>query len=163
MKRALALALAIAAAFTLSAGAETADELLIQQIDALLTLSREELIEKLGPGYEEVAAGPEGAMDGYYYADLGMAFAFYPDSEVVELIECYPDFRIHGVGIGSHFSEIMEALGDAEIVETWLELPIYTAYCVEYCLGKTDYLFVALFEKDAPVQILRLSQSLGLT
>ena len=30
-------------------------------------MSREEIIKKLGPNYEIVSAGPEGAMDGYFY------------------------------------------------------------------------------------------------
>lgn len=137
--------------------AGAADALLIGQIDALLSMSRDEIIEKLGPDYEEVYAGPEGAMDGYYYEDVGMAFAFYPDSATPEIINCYPDFKINGVGPGSLFSEIMEALGDAEIIETWLELPIYTVYMIEYRLGNSNYCFIAL-EEDGPADILWISQ-----
>jgi hypothetical protein len=130
--------------------AKTADELLIKQIDEYFTMTKEEIIGKLGQDFSVVAAGPEGICDGYFYEDLGMAFAFYPDEEILDSIDCYPNFKIHGVGIGNDFSEIMEALGDTEIVETWLELPIYTVYMVRYRLGNSDFSFIA-FEEDAPV------------
>jgi len=105
-----------------------------------------------------VAAGPEGVCDGYLYEELGMAFAFYPDDEILDSIDCYPNFKIHGVGIGNDFSEIMEALGDTEIVETWLELPIYTVYMVRYRLGDSDFSFIA-FEEDAPAHSLWIHQA----
>lgn len=141
----------------LKATADVADESLVKQIDVFFTRSKAEIIEKLGSDYTVLPAGPEGVCDGYYYEDLGMSFAFYPDSDTLELIDCYPNFKIHGVGTGSLFSEILEALGDAEIVETWLELPIYTAFMVQYHLGNAEYSFIA-FEKDAPVHILWISQ-----
>ncbi|MCL1854709.1 MAG: leucine-rich repeat domain-containing protein [Clostridia bacterium] len=137
--------------------ASAADVLQIRKINAFLSMSRDEIIEKLGPDFTEAPAGPEGAMDGYYYEDLGMAFAFYPDSDTPELIDCYPGFKINGVGPGSLFSEVMEALGRAEIIETWLELPIYTVYMIEYRLGNSDYCFIALAE-DEPADILWISQ-----
>ena len=133
-----------------------ADALRIGQIDEFLSLSGEEIIAKLGPGFEAVAAGPEGAMDGYCYEALGMTFAFYPDSVMPDLIECGPGFRISGVGVGSLFSEILEALGDAEITETWLELPDYTVYLIDYQLGNGIYSFIA-FEKDGPADMLWIS------
>ena len=136
----------------------TADALQIKQIDAFLSMSRDEIIEKCGPDYEEVGTGPEGAMDGYYYEDLGMVFAFYPDSDTPELIHCYPSFQIGGVGLGSLFTEVTEALGRAEIEKTWLELPIYTVYKIEYKLGNSNYCFIAL-EEDGPVDILWISQN----
>jgi hypothetical protein len=140
-----------------AAGAKTTDEPLIRQIDEFLTMSREEIIEKLGPDYSVEPAGPEGAMDGYYYKNSGMTFAFYPDSDVVELIDCDPNFKIHGVGPGSLFSEILEALGETEIVETWIELPVYTAYIARYKFGNSAYCFTA-FEKDGPAHLLRIYQ-----
>jgi len=135
---------------------ETAAEPLIEQIDELLTMSREEIIKKLGPDYSVEPVGPEGALDGYYYENLGMAFAFYADSDIPDFIECYPNFKIHGVGIGSLFSEIMEALGDTEIFETWLAHPDDKAFIVYYQLGDAMYSFVA-FEEDGCVYILRIS------
>lgn len=150
--------LVLAICMSLCACAETYtldDELLIKQIDAYFTMSKEEIIETLGPDFLVVPAGPEGAMDGYFYEDIGMAFAFYSDSKVPELIDCYPNFRIHGVGEGSLFSEIFEALGDTEIIETWMELPIYTVYMVQYQLGDALYSFFA-FEEGAPVHLLRI-------
>jgi hypothetical protein len=137
-----------------------ADEPLIRQIDEFLTMSREEIIEKLGPDYSVEPAGPEGAMDGYCYENLGMTFAFDPDSDVVELIDCDSNFKIHGVGPGSLFSEILEALGETEIVETWIELPVYTAYIARYKFGNSAYCFTA-FEKDEPVHLLRSDQVIG--
>jgi len=135
---------------------ETTDELLIEQIDEFLAMSREEIIKKLGPDYSVEPVGPEGALDGYYYEDLGMAFAFYADSDMPDFIECYPNFRIRGVGIGSLFSEIMEALGNTEIFETWLAHPDDKGFIVYYLLGGATYSFVA-FEIDGPVYILRIS------
>lgn len=38
-------------------------------------MPREEIIQKLGPDYAVEPAGPEGALDGYFYEDLGMSFA----------------------------------------------------------------------------------------
>jgi hypothetical protein len=158
MKRVAALALIMLIALALAASAETDDELLIQQIDDYFTMTRNEIIEQLGPGYEEVAAGPEGVCDGYYYEELGMVFAFYPDSDSLEMIDCYPEFKIRGVGVGSQFTEIMAALGETEIVETWLELPIYTAYMVRYRFGNSDFSFIS-FEKDEPVHMLFINET----
>ena len=135
-----------------------ADEPLITQIDEYFNMTREEIIGALGSNFSVVPAGPEGVCDGYLYEDLGMAFAFYPDSEILDSIDCYPNFKIHGVGIGNRFSEIMEALGDTEIVETWLELPIYTVYMVRYRLGNSEFSFIA-FEEDAPVDSLWIHQT----
>ena len=137
------------------ARSETADDLLIEQIDAYLAMSREEIVEKLGPDYTVEPIGPEGALDGYCYEDLGMAFAFYFDSDTPDFIDCYPNFRIRGVGIGSLFSEVFEALGEAEIIETWLADPDDKAFMVQYELGNAVYDFVA-FEADGPVYILRI-------
>ena len=52
----------------------------------------------------------------------------------------------------------MAALGRAEIEKTWLELPIYTVYKIEYRLGNSNYCFIA-FEEDGPVDILWISPS----
>ena len=136
-------------------GDSTADELLMEQIDGFLTMSREEIIKKLGPDYSVEFVGPEGALDGYYYEDLGMAFAFYADSDIPDFIECYPNFKIYGVGIGSLFPEIVEALGDTEVFETWLAHPDDKAFIAYYQLGDAMYSFVA-FEEDGPVYILRI-------
>lgn len=80
---------------------------LTEQIDELLTMPGEEIIQKPGPDYAVEPAGPEGALDGYSYEDLGMPFAFYPGSDTPDLVDCYPNFKICGMGIGSRFSEIM--------------------------------------------------------
>lgn len=135
-----------------------ADKNLITQIDEYFTMPKEKIIEQLGPDYEVVDAGPEGVCEGYFYEELGMTFAFYPDSDTLDSIDCDPNFKIHGVGIGSLFSEILEALGDAEIVETWIELPINKAFMLRYSLGNCEYSFIA-FEKDAPADILWIHQT----
>ena len=118
-------------------------------------MSREEIIEKLGPLYTVEPVGPEGGLDGYFYEDLGMAFAFYEDSETPDFIECYPRFKIRGVGIGSLFSEIMEALGNTEIIETWLENPDDKAFKIYYQLDEAIFIFVG-FEEDGPVYSLHI-------
>ena len=152
MKRVIALALVILMAFALAARAESYDDQLIRQIDYYFTMTRDELIETLGPDYEDVAAGPEGVCDGYYYEELGLIFAFYPDDDILEMIDCAPEFKIYGVGAGSLLSEVAEALGETEIIETWVETPDHPAYMVRYILGDSDYRFIS-FEKDGPVDI----------
>lgn len=131
---------------------------LITQIDEYFTMPKEKIIDTLGPNYEVVYAGPEGVCEGYFYEELGMTFAFYPDSDTLDSIDCDPNFKIQGVGIGSLFSEILEALGDAEIVETWIELPSNEAFMLRYSLGNCEYSFIA-FEKDAPVDMLWIHQT----
>jgi len=131
-------------------------EQLIAQIDELLTLSKEEIIDKLGPDYVVEPEGPEGALDGYYYKDLGMSFAFYPDSTMPDLIECYEGFHLYGVGIGNRLSEVTEALGDSGVYETWLIDPEDKAYMLSYQFGNALYSFIA-FEEDGPVYILRIN------
>ena len=131
-------------------------EQLVAQIDELLTLSKEEIIDKLGPDYVVEPVGPEGALDGYYYKDLGMAFAFYPDSTVPDIIECYEGFHLYGIGIGNRLSEVTEALGDSGVNETWLMGPEDKAYMLSYQFGNAMYSFIA-FEEDGPVYILRIN------
>jgi len=170
MKKVLASALAIVLVFALTvcaaqAGTETVsgatpqvpDEALLQQIDAFFSMTRDEIIAMLGPDYEVVPAGPEGVCDGYFYADLGLTFAFYPDEDMLELIAGEAPFTIGGAGVGSLFSEVMAALGDTEIIETWIELPEYTAFMVAYQWGDTVYHFVS-FEENGPVDFLWIWQ-----
>jgi len=174
MKKALAFTLAILLAvlltLVLSVGAAQAgadavsgatpqvpDDALIQQIDAFFAMTRDEIIAMLGPDFEVEPAGPEGVCDGYFYEDLGLTFAFYPDEDALELIVGDANFRIGGVGVGSLFSEIMEALGDTEIIETWMELPIYTVFVLEYHWGDSTYSFIS-FDVDEPVHLLWIFQ-----
>lgn len=167
MKKALGSTLAIVMVFALAACAAQGtvseeapkgpDEALIQQIDAYFTMTKDEILEQHGPDYEVLSAGPEGVCDGYCYEELGMTFAFYPDEDALEMIECDENFKICGVGVGSLFSEIIETLGENEIKETWIELPIYTAFVVEYRWGATDYNFVS-FDQDGPVDSLWIFQ-----
>jgi len=161
MKRIFALALVMLMAFALAARTEMDDEQLIQQIDSYFTMTRDELIETLGPDFEEVAAGPEGVCDGYYYEELGLIFAYYPDDDTLEMIDCDEAFRINGVGAGSLLSEVVEALGESEIIETWVETPDHPAYMVRYILGNSDYRFLS-FEKDGPVDIFYIISAIGM-
>ena len=161
MKRVIALALIMLMAFALTARAEEDNEQLIRQIDSYFAMTRDELIETLGPDYEEVAAGPEGVCDGYYYEELGLIFAYYPDDDTLEMIDCDAEFRINGVGAGSLLSEVVEALGETEIVETWVETPDYPAYMVRYLLGDSDYRFIS-FEKDGAVDIFYIISAVGM-
>jgi len=161
MKRVITLALVMLMAFALTARAEEVDEQLISQIDSYFAMTRYELIETLGPDYEEVAAGPEGVCDGYYYEELGLIFAYYRDDDFLEMIDCDEAFRINGVGAGSLLSEVVEALGETEIIETWVEIPDYPAYMVRYLLGDSDYRFIA-FEKDEPVDFIYIISAIGM-
>jgi len=156
-KRAIVSALAVLTVFALAVCAAQAapsspvpDETLIQQMDAYFAMTKDEILAMLGADYQVVPAGPEGVCDGYFYEELGLTFAFYPDEDALELIDCDEPFRFNGVGTGSLFSEITAALGDGEINETWMELPEYTVFTLAYHWGDTVYCFIA-FEADEPV------------
>ena len=153
MKRTIVAILATCMAFTLTvctAQVETPDNALIQQIGAYFAMPKDQLIATLGPGYEVAPAGPEGVCDGYFYEELGLTFAFYPDEDELEMIDCDEPFKLNGVGAGNLFAEITAALGDNEIQETWIELPEYTAFMLEYQWGEIVYVFIA-FDADRPV------------
>jgi len=157
MKRMLALLLTLLIAATPAAQAENTDELLIQVIEACFSMTREEIIEAFGPNFEEVAAGPEGVCDGYYYEEVGITFAFYPDTDELDSISCDESFRIYGVGVGSYLTEIIETLDDVEIIETWVETPYNKAFMVPFSYGNIHFNFIA-FDKDTPVDLLWIYQ-----
>jgi len=164
--RAIVLALAVLTACTLTARAAQAapqvpDETPLRQMDAYFAMTKGEILAMHGPGYQVVPAGPEGVCDGYFYEDLGLTFAFYPDEDALELIDCDESFKLNGVGAGNLFSEITEALGDTEIIETWMELPEYTVFMLAYHWGDTVYCFLA-FEADEPVVTFWIYQILDL-
>jgi len=165
MKKALTFALAIVLVFALTACAaqatavdlEEEGEGLLRQILTYLAMTKDELIVTLGQDYTIEPAGPEGVCDGYFYEDLGMTFAFYPDEDTLELIACDSNFRMDGVGVGSLFSEIMDVFGDTEIIESWMELPEYTIYLLEYQWGEAVFSFIS-FDVDEPVHLLWIYQ-----
>ncbi|MCL2811340.1 MAG: hypothetical protein FWD25_05550 [Clostridia bacterium] len=170
MKKAFASALAIVLVFALTVFAAQAemetvsgatpqvpDEALIQQIDSYFTMTKNEILAKHGPGYVVEPTGPEGICDGYFYEDLGMAFAFYPDEDTLELIACDENFTIRGVGVGSLFWEIMESLGHTEIIETWMEHPDFVVYLMEYHWGDSVYSFIS-FDLNEPVHLFWIYQ-----
>jgi len=158
MKKAIASLVALLMAFALTVcAAQGPDDALAQQIDAYFAMTKDEIIAMLGPDYVVEPAGPEGVCDGYFYEDLGMSFAFYPDEDTLELIACDDNFMIGGVGVGNLFAEIMDALGDTEIIESWMELPEFTVFLLEYQWSDAVYSFIS-FDVDEPVHLLWIYQ-----
>lgn len=96
--------------------------------DMFLTL-QDDLLAKLGDGYEIVPSGSEGAYEGYYYKDLGLTFIF---NHKLLWIDCDNNVDIHGARPGMTFEEIMKVLGDTEIEDTFIEIPENKAYEISY-------------------------------
>jgi len=152
MKRILAFAMALLLASAPAALAEAEGEPTLKAIEACFLMTRDQLAEALGPDFELVQAGPEGVCDGYYYKNLGLVFAFYPDEDELDSISCETGFQIRGVGAGSLFSEVIEALGDAQVMETWIETPYNKAFMVQYRWGDIHYSFIS-FDEGGPVDL----------
>lgn len=101
----------------------------------LIKLTKKEVEEILGTGFEEVATGPEGTMMGYNYEDIGINLAFYSfgdGEERVEFIYLFGDANVNGAKSGMNFSEIKSKLGDTSVKNTFVEIPENKAYELEY-------------------------------
>lgn len=166
------------------------------EIDKLLDMTKREVLSYLGTEYEIVRAGAEGAFDGYYFAERGLTFIFFPGGFTLEMLLGYDDimveaigpnhvevtledgssFRaywpsedtvwsisvsdnveIQGVRQGMNFEQIQEYFGAAEIIETWIEYVIHTAYMIEYQIGSGWYRFYS-FESDGTDSFLDISR-----
>jgi len=110
-------------------------------------MSRDEIIAALGADYEWAPTGAEGWLEGMEYKELGLTFGYFEDEGLL-FIDCSPDFEIFGVQASTmSFAQIMEILGEAEIMDTWIETPDHPAYTLEYEIGGSIYQFIS-FEPD---------------
>ena len=100
-------------------------------MERYFSMKKSEIIKELGNDYELVGAGAEASEEGYSYEKTGLVFVFgYED--VVDLIECE---EIEGAKAGMNFTQIQEKLGTAKIEDTFVELPEYKAYELNYKLS----------------------------
>lgn len=101
----------------------------------LIKLTKKEVEEILGTGFEEVATGPEGSMMGYNYEDIGINLAFYNFGDGVERVEfiyLFGDANVNGAKSGMNFSEIKSKMGDTPVKNAFVETPENKAYKLEY-------------------------------
>ncbi len=101
------------------------------EIKEMFLALQDELLAKLGDGYEIVPSGSEGTYEGYYYKELGLTFIF---NHKLLWIDCDDNIDIRGARPGMTFEEIMKVLGDAEIEDTFIEIPENKAYEIRYDL-----------------------------
>ena len=122
----------------------------LKSITDLMSLNKEEVIDRLGKDYIMVKAGAEHADDGYNYEKYGMILIFdYKPSGFIQLIICNEIVDINGAKLGMTFSEIEKILGKGtyrKLVQIEPEQPLFALYY------KYDNLMVwfGAAEKDGP-------------
>ena len=62
-------------------------------------------------------------------------------------VQVLGDYRINGAGEGMTFSQVMDCLGEAEIIKDWWDVPQHVTYSIEYFIRKCKYEFMS-FELD---------------
>jgi hypothetical protein len=117
-------------------------------------MTKDDILKKLGSGYEIVATGAEGAFEGYDYADKGLTFIFEDDG-ALSFISCGENFTIEGVKLGMNFTQIQDTLGKSIIEDTWFETPDNKAYKISYEYNGCIYEFMS-FEKDGSDSMLTI-------
>jgi len=129
---------------------EKINDSILSDIERYLLMTKSQLIEELGNGYEEVDAGAEGTEIVYYYKELGLTFSFSDDNEVVN-VDCDKTVNINGARAGMNFSQIQAVLGKQKIrkhtVQTFEseEGEVYYEMC--YSIGNC-LVFFQSFSKD---------------
>lgn len=98
----------------------------LRLIAELLTLKKADAIARLGIGYTRVAAGADGWLDGYQYADRGLTLCFYPagmqpdpangitadDLDRTVMIYCDKKIDINDARVGMTPQQIKAILGE---------------------------------------------------
>lgn len=122
---------------------------------SFMSLTKSEILNKLGKSYEIVPAGAEGLEEGYYYKALGLTFTFDESSNNVSEILCEDTVSINGAKAGMNFKQIQEKLGKTQVKDTWVEVPENKAYEIVYSIDNCMVKFLS-FSKDGSKSVLHI-------
>lgn len=105
-----------------------------ENINALMSLSKEEVLDRLGKDYEILKAGAEHLDNAYNYKNYGMTLIFDESSKTnrINLIECNEKVDINGTKLGMNFKQIQNMLGEGEIRELEALEPFQPNYSLLY-------------------------------
>jgi len=113
-----------------------------EMIDTLFTMKKDEILKEFGLEYKIIGVGYEHTIDGYCYEDKGLIFSFNKNGEILAIYGNF-GFDIIGIKDGMNFQQIQDILGETEIKETFVQIPFYIAYKLEYIFGDCLYEFKA--------------------
>jgi len=120
-----------------------------------ISLTKDEVIKKLGKKYKIESTGAEGLVEGFYYPDLGITFAFENEDNKVSRIDCNEKVEINGAKSGMNLKQIQQKLGTAKILESYIETPDNKCYDLRYIINNTSIEFTSM-QKDGSDSFLRL-------
>ncbi|MGE5329111.1 MAG: hypothetical protein ACM3KR_06375 [Deltaproteobacteria bacterium] len=120
-----------------------------------ISLTKDEVIKKLGKKYKIEPTGAEGLEEGFYYPKLGITFAFENKDNKVSSIYCDEKVEINGAKPGMNFKQIQQKLGTAKILESYMETPDNKCYDLRYIIKNISVEFTSM-RKDGSDSILRL-------
>lgn len=113
----------------------------LKDIFNTIGMTGEQVEQKYGKGYKRISVNYDGYMEGFLYSDNGFTVAF-ENNGTVKHVYCTDKIDINGAKSGMDFSQIQEILGEASVIQTWVETPINTAYKIEYSFnGRTVVFF----------------------
>lgn len=114
-----------------------------QEILGYLSLSRNEIVKKLGGDYKVLPSGIQGTNDGYFYPKRSVVIVFEngKTKERIAWVDCKEAVDINGVKAGSSFDEIRSKLGDAPLIETWEGTPDHQVYRLQYYVPHAEICF----------------------
>ncbi len=141
---------------------------ILSDIERYLLMTKSQLIEELGDGYEEIETGAEGLIIAYYYKELGLTFSFSDDNEVVN-VDCDKTVNINGARARMNFSQIQAVLGKRKIerytVQTFESEEEEVYYEISYSIGNCLVYFRSFSEdgSDSEVFVVLNSQKIKST
>jgi hypothetical protein len=112
----------------------------IKEIFDTIGMTAEQVEQKFGKSYKKISVNYDGNMKGFLYSDKGFTVAF-ENNGTVKHVYCTDKIEINGAKSGMDFSQIQEILGEASVIQTWVETPINTAYKIEYSLNERTVVF----------------------
>ncbi len=127
----------------------------LKDIFDTIGMSAEEVEQKFGENYNTVYIDYDGYMEGFLYSDRGLTVSFGESGKVTH-VYCTDKIEINGAKSGMNFSEIQEILGETSFIQTWAEIPINTAYKIEYNFNDRNVVFFSR-EKDGDNSIMCIS------
>ncbi|MCL2803890.1 MAG: M56 family metallopeptidase [Micrococcales bacterium] len=115
------------------------------QVASYFNLTKRDLIDELGPEYEVRDSANEGGYEVLYFATIGLEFEFVRwsgDDQTVTKVACGKDrpCGLSGANTTMTFQEISQALGEAEVYESYDESG-EVIYGLQYLVGNLDCYF----------------------
>jgi hypothetical protein len=107
----------------------------IENISDLMYLKKDEVLDKFGNDFVIVPEGGEGTEEGYMYEQFGLTFVFEGADNHIAWVSCSEKVDINGARTGMNFKQIQDKLGVAEINDTFIEIPEYRAFEINYRIG----------------------------